>query len=235
MSNIIAPKLLERTMDYINALDIDRRRKLAEFVGVQPQTVRQWLRGKSVPLGKRALQLHYILEWAGYGDHEWPTTNDSIETIGRALTFELITDEELVEAFKHEKLEARRIIQMLGGNKYVSPSCQKVFDDMAAVYSWNIKESQEKWDHLRIANEKDKLISELAIKLKNLLPLVKDMASDKWSEKDRYELRERAGVETIFKLYNSMGLLAGERHRKSTMAERAQKAATAMYIKKNEQ
>lgn len=219
-------------MDYINALDIDRRRKLAEFVGVQPQTVRQWLKGKSVPLGKRALQLHYLLEWAGYGDHQWPETNDNIEIVGRALTFGLITDDELLERLKDECTQLSRVVQMLGGNKHVSPACQEIFDNMASIYSWHIKEAQEKWDHLRITNEKDKLISELAIKLKNLLPLVKDMASDKWSEEDRYELRERAGVKTVFELYNSIGQLAGERHRKTSMAERAQKAAAAMYIRR---
>jgi hypothetical protein len=58
------------------------------------------------------------------------------------------------------------------------------------------------------------------------------MASDKWSEEDRYELRERAGVKTVFELYNSIGQLAGERHRKTSMAERAQKAAAAMYIRR---
>jgi hypothetical protein len=234
MSNTIAPKLLDRTMDYINALDIDRRRKLAEFIGVQPQTVRQWLRGKSVPLGKRALQLHYILEWVGYGDHEWPKTNDNIEIIGRALTFGLITDDDLVEAFQHEGLEIRNIIKMLAGNKHISASYQKVFNEIATVHSWHIKEYQDKWDHLRITNEKNKLISELSIKLKNLLPLVEDMASDKWTEEDRYELRERAGVQTVFELYNSMGLLAGERHRKLTMAEKAVKAA-AICIRKNDE
>ena len=61
----IAPTLLERVIDYTNVLDMERKRKLADFVGVQPQTVRQWQRGKSVPMGRRALQLHYLLEWVG--------------------------------------------------------------------------------------------------------------------------------------------------------------------------
>jgi hypothetical protein len=187
MSDTI-PTLLERSQDYINALDLARRNRLAEFCGVKPQTIRSWLRGKTVPVGKRALQLHYLLEYIGYSDHQWCDTNDSVETVGRALTFGLLSDEVLQEAFKDEQPEFIRIIQMLSGHKHISPEAQTIFDELAAVHSWHIKSAQASHNDLKITSEKDKLIAELANKLQQLLPLVEDMASDKWSEADRYEL-----------------------------------------------
>lgn len=223
--------LLERAQDYINALDLDRRNKLADFCSVQPQTIRSWLRGKSVPVGKRALQLHYLLEYIGYTDHQWRDTNDNVETVGRAVTFGLLSDEELQEAFKNEQPEFRRIIQMMSGHKHISPEAQQIFDDLAAVHSWHIKSAQAKYNDLRIANEKDKLIAELANKLQQLLPLVNDMTSDKWTEADRYELRDRAGRTTVFELYNALGELCGERVRQKSVAERARAAAAALKIK----
>lgn len=224
------PTLLERSQDYINALDLDRRHKLADFCGVKPQTIRSWLRGKTVPAGKRALQMHYLLEYVGYNDHQWRETNDNIETVGRAVTFGLISDEQLTELFKHECDEFSRIIQMMSGHKHVSPEAQKIFDELAAVHSWHIKSAQARYDNLRIANEKDKLIAELSNKLLQLLPLVKDMSSDKWTEADRYELRDRAGRTTVFELYNALGELCGERVRQKSVAERARAAAAALMV-----
>lgn len=234
MSDKTTPTLLDRVQDYVSALDLERRRKLADFCGVQPQTVRQWLRGKNVPMGKRALQLHYMLEFAGYNDHVWRDTNDNVETVGRAVTFGLISDDDLTEAFKGECDEFSRIIQMLSGHKHVSTACQEIIDGMAAVHSWHVKAAQERWTDLKITNEKDKLIAELANKLEQILPLVKDMASDRWTESDRYELRERAGRTTTFELYNLLGQLCGERARQASVAERARAAAAAMLTTKEQ-
>lgn len=224
------PTLLETAQNYIHALDLDRRHKLAEFCGVKPQTIRSWLRGRSVPVGKRALQLHYLLEYIGYDDHEWAETNDNVETVGRAVTFGLISDEELSEAFKDECDEFSRVIQMLSGHKHISPEAQKIIDDLAAVHSWHIKSAQAKSNNLKITNEKDKLIAELANRLQHLLPLVKDMSSDRWTEADRYELRDRAGPTTVFELFNALGELCGERVRQQSVAERAKAAAAALSI-----
>ncbi|MGD9725469.1 MAG: hypothetical protein AB7L09_00460 [Nitrospira sp.] len=226
------PTLLERTQAYINTLDLDRRNKLAEFLGVQGQTIRSWLRGKTVPVGKRALQLHYLLDYIGMTDHQWRNTNDGVETVGRAITFGLLSDEELSEAFRDECDEFARIIQMLSGHKHISPVAQKIIDDLAAVHSWHIKEAQAKFNHLRITSEKDKLVAELANKLQQLLPLVQDMTSDKWTEADRYELRDRAGRTTVFELYNALGELCGERARQKSVAERAKEAAAALMVQR---
>lgn len=225
--------LLERSQDYINALDLDRRHKLAHYCGVKPQTIRSWLRGKTVPAGKRALQMHYLLELVGYDDHQWRETNDNVETLGRAVAFGLVSDDELLELFKGECDELSRIIQMLSGHKHISPTCQKIIDEQAAIHSWHIKTAQEAWSDLRVTGEKDKLIAELANKLQQLLPLVQDMSSDKWSEADRYELRDRAGQSTVFELYNSLGELCGERVRQKSVAERARAAAAALAIVQN--
>ena len=234
MSAKTMPTLLERVMDYVNTLDIDRRHKLAEFCGVKAQTIQSWFKGRSVPLGKRALQLHYLLELVGFNDHQWRETNDNIETVGRAVTFGLLSDEELIESFKVECDELGRIVQMMSGHKHVSSASQRIFDELAAVHSWHIKAAQDKYSDLKIANEKDKLIAELANKLQQVLPLVQDMASDKWDEGDRYELRERSGRATVFELYNALGELCGERVRQASVAERARQAAAALMIVKDQ-
>lgn len=234
MTDTKLPTLLDQVRDYVEALDLDRRRRLAEFCGVQPQTVRQWHRGRSVPIGKRALQLHYLLDYAGYKEHQWPETNDNVETVGRAVTFGLISDDELIEKFKEQCDELSRIIQMLSGHKHISPASQEIIDELAAVYSWHVKEAQDKWVDLKITNKKQRLIAELANKLQHLLPLVQEMTSDRWTEADRYELRDRAGRNTVFELFNALGELCGERARQVSVAERAKAAAAALMMTKNQ-
>lgn len=223
--------LLERAQDYINALDIARRHKLAEFLGIKTQTIRMYHKGKSIPTGRRMLQLHHVLKWAGYGDHTWRQTDESVEMVGAAFTFRLIDDDGLLKAFHGECDEISRIIQMMTGGKHISTASQEIFERLAAIHSWNIKEAQEKWDHLRIGNEKDKLIAELANKIQQILPLVKEVSGDDWSAEERQELRTRAGQNSVLELYNHLGYLCGERHRKLTLAEKAQRAAASMMIR----
>jgi len=230
MSKATTPALLERARDYISALDLARRHKLAEFIGVKTQTIRMYHRGKSVPTGKRLLQLHHILSWAGYGDHAWRVDDDSVEMVGRALTFRLISDDDLIEAFKSECDELSRITQMMTGGKHISPASQAIFDQLASVHSWHIKDAQARWNDLRIMDDKDKLVAELANKLQQLLPLVEEISGDRWSAEDRAALRDRAGRGVVLELYNNLGYLCGERHRKQTMAERASKAAASMLL-----
>lgn len=228
MGSSTTPTLLDRVIDYINVLDIERRNRLAAFCGVQAQTIRRWHRGESVPFGKRALQLHYLLDYVGYGNHQWRESNEAIETVGRAVAFGVVTDKDLIAAFGSECDEITRIIQMLTGHKHVSPNSQTIFEMLASQCTWDINKAQDKWSDLKVTSEKDKLLAELAAKLHSILPLVKDLASDKWSESDRYELRERAGPTTVFQLYNLLGELCGERARAASVAERAKKEAAAL-------
>jgi hypothetical protein len=232
MASNTSPTLLNQVIDYISALDLGRRAKLAKFCGVQLQTVNRWRRGASVPLGKSAIQLHYLLEFAGYTEHEWGETNDSVETVGRALAFGLITLDELTAHFNDACNS--RLTQMMCGHKHISVANQKVFDDLAATHAWDIEAARGKCADLKIASEKDKLIVELSNKLEALLPLVKDMVSDNWTEADRYELRDRAGRRTVFDLYNALGELCGERARQMSLADRAKQAA-AMLMPNHQQ
>jgi len=226
MAGITATTLLDQVIDYIDALDLGRRHKLAEFCGVQPQTVNRWRRGASVPLGKSAIQLHYLLEFAGYTEHEWRETNNSIEMVGKALAFGLITLDDLAASFSDGCTS--RITQMMCGHKHVSTANQKIFDGLAETHGCNVETARENYADLKIFSEKDKLIAELSNKLGMLLPLVKDMASDNWTEADRYDLRDRAGRKTVFELYNALGELCGERARQTSVAERAKQAAASL-------
>jgi hypothetical protein len=223
--------MFERAQDYITALDVARRHELAEFIGVKPQTLRSYLRGKSVPTGRRVLQLHCILVWAGYGDHRWKMSDPNVEMVANAYTFKLITDDELVAAFEGECDEVSRIVQMMIGNKHIAPAAQEVFNHLAGTYSWEIKAAQEKRNNLKIIDQKDKLIAELANKFQQLLPLVADVSGDGWTADDRHELRTRAGKGVVLELYNHLGYLCGERHRKVTKAERARQAAISMMCR----
>lgn len=225
------PTLLDKVQDYITALDIARRSELAKFIGVKSQTIRAYLKGKSIPTGCRMLQLHHILVWAGYGEHKWSITDINVEMTGSSFTFGLITNQDLLTAFRGECDDVARIVQMMNGGKHISPAAQAVFVDLASVHSWNIKEAQAKQHNLRIVNEKDKLIAELANKFQQLLPLVKDVSGDGWTASERHDLRERAGRGIVLELYNHLGYLCGERVRKMTMAEKAQKAAAALLVR----
>lgn len=224
--------LFNDTVNYTNVLDIGRRSRLAEFCRVKDATVRGWAKGKTIPLGVNALVLHHLLVWVGYDKHKWPSLNTALDVVGKAVAFGLLSEEDLINAFNHS-IPYSRIIQMLSGHKHVAPESQSIFDSLANKFSdKDFRIAQSKWSDLRVSNEKEKLIVELAGRLQALLPLVKDMASDKWNEGDRYALRDRAGVATVFDLYVALGELCGERARAASIEQRARQAAASFLIRK---
>jgi len=203
----------DRVVDYVSTLNIALRRRLAQFLEVQDQTIRSWVRRKTVPSGVRALRMHFLLNEAGFTNPDWRCDDPLLVTVGKMVAFHVITIDSMVARFNDPTIDSTRVVQFLVGNDHVKLSYRAVFEEIANETSWDFEEARRAWDDLCVKNDHSRIIAELANRISGILPLCEEMISDKWTPAERAELRKRCGPDVVFRLYNAMGALCGERAR----------------------
>jgi hypothetical protein len=209
--------LFDLVVDYTSAIDVPRRRRLAEFLDVQEQTIRSWQRRKSVPGGVRALKMHYLLEQMGQVNSEWRITDQAVVEVGKLIAFKVLPIEALIAEFKDKGVDEQNAVRMLCGHKHIKAENMAVFQRLMDTLSDKLDGAIASWSDLMVRDPRDQLVSELANRLIAVLPLCEQMITDDWTAEERHELRQRCGQETVFKLYNALGALCGEKARQHTL------------------
>lgn len=209
--------LYDLVVDYTSSLDVPRRRRLAEFLDVQDQTIRSWQRGKSVPSGIRALRMHHLLEQMGIHSSDWRISDPAVIAVGKLIAFKVLTVDDLIAAFKDKIVDEQNAVRMLCGHKHIKADNQIVFQELAAAHADKIDDAIDAWSDLTVRDHREQLIAELSNRLVAVLPLCEQMVTDEWSAEERHELRRRCGNETVFRLYNALGALCGEKARQHTL------------------
>jgi len=218
---------LDQIVGYLSTLDIPARRELAIFLGVKEQTLRSWKRRKTVPSGVRSLRMHYLLAETGVVNISWRCTDDVLQDAGRLVAFHVVNVCDIVRRIDDKSVDAGRVVQFLGGYDHVKPEFYKVFEAIVQENNWYLPSALQKWGHLCIGNVNSQKIATLAAKIVAMLPLCEGMISNDWTPEERQELRERCGSDTVFRLYNTMGALCGERARQHQL-----KSAASMLTRK---
>lgn len=218
---------LDHIVGYLATLDIPARRELAVFLGVKEQTLRSWKRRKTIPSGIRALRMHYLLAETGIVDNTWRCTDEVLKDAGRLVAFHVVSVCDIVRRIDSEVVDEGRVIQFLSGHDHVKAEFYKAFEDIVQENSWYLPSALQKWGHLCVANVNSQKIATLAAKIVAILPLCEEMISNDWTPEERQELRERCGPDIVFRLYNTMGALCGERARQHQL-----KSAASMITRK---
>lgn len=212
--------LYDLVVDYVSSLDAQRKRRLVTFLEVQDQTIRSWVRGSSVPSGLRALRMHYLLDRIGRRNTEWRPTHQAVIDVGKLLAFKAISMNDIESAFSHV-IDDRLITLMLCGHAHIKPAYLSVFQNIADNNIDGLERAVNDWSDLLVGNERERVLAEVASKLADVLPLCEAIASDEWTAEERHDLRRRCGSNTVFRLYNALGALCGERARQHTLKHNA--------------
>lgn len=200
----------DHAVDYIDSLNIDARRRLAEFLNVKEQTIRSWQRKKTVPSGVRVLRFYYLLEAAGVQISGWRCTDPILQAAGRLVAFGVLGLAEMATAFDDDVVDGARVLQFLCGHVHVKPKNMGIFKLIVENHIDMLPEKQREWEDLYRRDKHDVTIVELANRINEILPMCEEMVTDKWSASERHQLRERCGPDVVFRLYNAMGALCGE-------------------------
>lgn len=207
--------------DYLKCLDLPQRKQLSQFVGVAGNAVGRWLRRTNLPVGESLLRLFHLLEAVGFNITDWKVSDTDVLTVGRCVTFHVLTPDQVAQRLHGENMDGVIAIQLLLGHRHIKPENQAALTALAAEFGPLLGPAKVKWQDLMILDDKLKVINELANRLKEILPLAEDLASDNFSGQERHELRKRCGEATVFKLYNLFGALCGERAREHVNAHAA--------------
>jgi hypothetical protein len=203
----------ESLQDYLKSIDLPQRRLLSQFIGCSEQAVGRWAKRTNLPVGESALRLFHLMEAVGFQITDWKVKNTDVLTVGRCLTFHVLTAEQVAWRLTGQNMDGVIAVQMLIGNRHIKPENLQGFAMLASEYGPLLSPAKAKWQNLMFLDEKIKTINELANRLKELLPLAEDLASDNYSGQERHELRKLCGEATVFRLYNLFGALCGERAR----------------------
>lgn len=199
--------------DYLKSIDLQQRKRLAQFVGVADGSIGKWLRQANLPVGRSALCLNHLMEAAGFTITDWKVTNTDVLTTSRCVAFHVLTIDEVAARMHGANMDGVTAVQMMVGNRHIKPDNAAAFATLAAEYGPLLDQAKQKWQDLLVLDEKARSINELANRLKEILPLAESLASDNFTGQERHELRKRCGEATVFKLYNIFGALCGERAR----------------------
>lgn len=209
--------LYDLVVEYTSVLDVSGRRRLAEFLDVQEQTINCWRRGKSVPSGVRALRMHYLLSQLGELNSEWRVTEPAVVETGRLVAFRVLAVDALIAEFKDKVVDEQNVVRMMCGHKHIRPENLEIFQKIVDTYGGLLEPAISEWSDLLVRNDRERLIAELSKRLVDSLPLCEEMVTDDWSAEDRHALRNKCGKDTIFRLYNALGALCGEKARQITL------------------
>jgi hypothetical protein len=217
--------LYDMVVDYTSALDVPRRQRLCEFLDVQEQTIRCWQRKKSIPSGLRALKMHYLLEHLGEVNSDWRITEPAVINVGRLVSFNVLSLDMVIAEFKGRFKDDHSVLRMMCGHNHIKADNLAMFQKISDDHGQYLESAVSNWSDLMVLDERDQLIAELSNRLADVLPLCEQVMSDDWTAEERHDLRQRSGQDTIFRLYNALGALCGEKARQHTL-----KGATASLL-----
>jgi hypothetical protein len=209
--------LYDMVVDYTSALNVPRRQRLCEFLDVQEQTIRCWQRKKSIPSGVRALKMHYLLEHLGETNSDWKITEQAVIDVGRLVSFKVLTLDAVIAEFKGRFKDDHSVIRMLCGHTHIKADNLDIFQKISDDHGQHLESAISDWSDLMILDGRGQLIAELSNRLAAVLPLCEQIMSDDWTSEERHDLRQRSGQDTIFRLYNALGALCGEKARQHTL------------------
>lgn len=118
---------------------LEKRRVLAEILGVEDSTVRRWMTGSNIPVGMSMISLQYYLDFVGYRLDELVRTSNVFKDAGRMLAFRVITLESMAELISEEG-HVDHIFSILRGTRGVSALREEKFREMVDAYQGELAE-----------------------------------------------------------------------------------------------
>lgn len=118
---------------------LEKRRMLAQILGVEDSTVRRWMTGSSIPVGMSMISLQYYLDFVGYRLDELVRVPNVFQDAGRMLAFRVITLENMAELIGQEGY-IDHILAILRGTRGVSALREEKFREMVDAYRSELAE-----------------------------------------------------------------------------------------------
>lgn len=117
----------------------EKRKLLAEVLGVEDATVRRWATGPSVPVGMSLLSLRYYLDYLGYRVDELTTIPNTLQDAGKLLAFRVIALEDMAK-LTHFDGYPDMLIAVLRGARGISAEREEHIREVVHAYQRELAE-----------------------------------------------------------------------------------------------
>lgn len=220
----------------------EQRSYVTQFTRMEDVTVRRWFSHQRSPLGESLIRLRYYLEFLGYQVLELKLLADPIRDTGRLYAFDVFSLDDLCEQIDLPKTRSSldQLLPILLGKRGVSEERMRKFiavvetfgplledvlsttprfklfeADQTAVPSQPPREEAVTSNPDTTANKnREAILASVADMARAMLPLVDRVLSDDFTPEERAKVRQKAGVDVIFKLSTRLNRLCGEQARR---------------------
>jgi hypothetical protein len=113
---------------------VDKRKQLAEVLGVADTTIRHWMAG-SVPQGMSMVSLRYYLDYLGYKVEELAKTSKVMQGAGKLLAFRVTTLEEMAQFTTGHGHYGDQVLAAIRGSRGLSDEREGLFQKFVEAHS----------------------------------------------------------------------------------------------------
>lgn len=221
---------------------LTKRHVVATFAGVGDDSVRRWFVDGSMPVGEALVRLRFYLEFLGYQVEEVQKLSQVIRDAARIYAFGVVSLSEVASAcgFTEGRNGPDLVLRVFRGGCGISKHKQEQFTALAELYSDELAERKRATQKVLVGSvgqpekvrEDDKptplpvrlasqqplgtheaLIESLAGLVEAMIPLAREISSDRFTPEERARVRELAGRDGVFTLANLLYRMCGERSR----------------------
>ncbi len=125
----------------------EKRKQLAELVGVEDQTVRRWMTGPGIPVGMSMISLRCYLDFLGYRVQEFLKLSEVLQNSSRLLAFRVMSLDDMAKLTAHEN-HSDALLAVLRGVRGISAEREALFRDVVSSYGKELNEAMAKLPRL---------------------------------------------------------------------------------------
>lgn len=222
--------------------NLAERKTIAQFAGVNDDSVRRWLKGQMHPTGEPLVRLRFYLEFLGYEVAEVELLNPIVRNAARLFAFRVADLSEIAKllGYADGRNGLDDLLRMFRGGRGVSKKRLEHIQAFVDMYEDQLDARRNAVPKIKVSNlrtkptptptplkelgslkrpgpiaenEHDAVIKTFAGLATAILPLADLISSDSFTEEERARVRELAGGDGVFLLANRLFRICGPRAR----------------------
>lgn len=137
------PECFEDLMGRLQQLPdfLEKRKQLAELLGVEDSTIRRWMSGSGNPAGMSMISLRAYLNFLGYKVKEFEQEPEVMRDASRLLAFRVLTLDEMTKLVDFGQY-TDQVLAVLRGARGISKEREERFVHMVDAYRQELENAQ---------------------------------------------------------------------------------------------
>jgi hypothetical protein len=162
----------------------EKRKQLAELLGVGDSTIQRWTTGVVAPLGMSLISLRCHLDFLGYNVEEFSALTPEMQEASKLLAFRVISLDDMTKLLEFGEY-TDQVLAVLRGVRGISKEREKKFAHMVGAYRDELTKARAALPRLVELEERlvqDEVETARSAQAQSVAPLATPMISDSMRE-----------------------------------------------------